>query len=97
MLNWPGLEKRKEDFEQAASTDEIKMVYVKDGQAVVKDGEEEAEVGAGNLVMIADGATQWSVVGDQAVTLISLVTSPDEVSGDGDAAAPVRAAERRRR
>ena len=63
------------------------MVYVKDGNAVVKDGNEESEVGPGNLVMVSDGSTQWSVLGDKGVTLISLVTSPDEVADDGDAAA----------
>lgn len=87
ILNWPGLEKRMQDFSQEASSEEIKMVYVKDGNAVVKDGNEESEVGPGNLVMVSDGSTQWSVLGDKGVTLISLVTSPDEVADDGDAAA----------
>eukprot|EP00966_Prymnesium_polylepis_P071356 1657647-Prymnesium_polylepis.1 len=34
VMNWPGLEKRSSDFSQSASPDEVKMVYVKDGEAV---------------------------------------------------------------
>ena len=67
IMNWPGLEKRTSEFSQSATDDEIKMVYVKDGEAVVSDAEETQSVSAGNLIMIQGGQTTWDVTG--AITL----------------------------
>jgi len=83
VMNWPGLEKRTSDFEQSATEDEVKMVYVKDGEAVVSDAEETTTVGPGSLIMIQGGDTKWGVTAEGGITLISLTTSTDEVTGDG--------------
>ncbi|KAL3927912.1 MAG: hypothetical protein SGPRY_002613 [Prymnesium sp.] len=82
VMNWPGLEKRTSSFSQSAGEDEVKMVYVKEGKAVVSDAEETKSVGPGNLIMIQGGETTWDV-SDGALTLISLVTATDEVTGEG--------------
>ena len=88
IFNWPGLEKRTNDFEQDAAADEMKMVYIKDGSATISDGEETQEANAGQIVMISDGTTRWSLKGDESVTLISMTTALDDVTGDGAGSAP---------
>jgi len=96
VMNWPGLEKRTSAFSQSASDEEVKMVYVKDGEATVSDAEETKTVGPGSLIMIQGGQTKWDVAEGGGITLISLVTSTDEVTGEGvakDSAAPKEAEE----
>ena len=83
IMNWPGLEKRTSEFYQYASDEEVKMVYVKDGEAVISDDEETKTVSSGSLVMIQGGETKWDVTEGSSVTLISLMTSTDEVTEEG--------------
>lgn len=45
VMNWPGLEKRMEPFEQSAATGELKMIFIKQGSAIVTaEGEESVQV-----------------------------------------------------
>ena len=50
VFSWPGLEKRKEDFKQSASSEEMTMVYVKEGTATISDAEESKAVKSGQMV-----------------------------------------------
>mmetsp|Transcript_39604 Transcript_39604/g.96144 ORF Transcript_39604/g.96144 Transcript_39604/m.96144 type:complete len:175 (-) Transcript_39604:152-676(-) len=81
VMNWPGLERRTSAFSQSAGEDEVKMVYVKEGEAVVSDADERQTVGPGNLVMIQGGETKWEVA-EGSLTLISLTAAADEVTGE---------------
>mmetsp|Transcript_20994 Transcript_20994/g.40859 ORF Transcript_20994/g.40859 Transcript_20994/m.40859 type:complete len:127 (-) Transcript_20994:373-753(-) len=82
VFNWPGLEKRVEDFEQAAGEGELKMVYVKEGSGVVREGEQSAMVRAGQVVMISDGTVSWGGIGDEGLLLISTSTTLDDDEPD---------------
>ena len=79
VFSWPGLEKRQEDFSKAASSDEMMMVYVKEGTATLSDADDTKTVKSGQMVMISDGEVQWSGIGDGGLTLISLTTELSEV------------------
>lgn len=55
------------------------MVYVKEGTATISDAEESKAVKSGQMVMISDGEVQWSGIGTEGLTLISLTTELSEV------------------
>ena len=83
VFNWPGLEKRTADFERRAGADELSMVYVKEGAALVSDADgDEAAVAAGTLVTISDGAVAWSGISEGGLVLL---VSPTMSSSDGEA------------
>jgi hypothetical protein len=90
IMGWPGVEKRSSDFEQAAAADELLYVYVKDGSGRVSDGEDTADVVAGQLVLLQDGQLRWTDVED--VTLLSL-TMPADTQPSDELVAPEAAAE----
>ena len=79
VFSWPGLEKRAEDFSKSATSEEMMMVYVKEGTATISDAEESKTVKGGQMVMISDGEVQWSGIGDGGLTLISLTTELSNV------------------
>merc|ERR1712196_534106 len=83
VMNWPGLEKRTEVFEQASAADEIKMIYVKEGSATITEssegGTETAEVTAGQIVMLSDGLVQWQGIADGGIVLLSTTTSVEDI------------------
>lgn len=57
VLNWPGLEKRSEDFEKVAFPDEMVYVYCREGSATLSaDGEESVTVAAGLCAVRCTGA-----------------------------------------
>ena len=80
VMNWPNLEKRSADFAKSATSDELLMVYVKDGSATLTEGDETATVAEGQIVMVSDGEVRWSGV-EGGVTLLSVVTA---LETDGD-------------
>lgn len=84
VMNWPGLEKRAEDFCKVASGDELVMVYVKQGSAVVTDPstDESKEVRTGQMVMISDGEARWTSISDGGLTLLSAVTALESLEED---------------
>ena len=89
VLNWPDLHKRTEPFEQSASSEEIKMVYCQTGSALLTaEGEEDATVSAGQMVMISDGAVRWTNLAEGGVTLLSATTSTEDEADDAPAAGP---------
>jgi len=79
VLSWPGLDKKVEEFSQAAGADELLMVYVREGSATISDDEESKAVAAGQMVMVSDGSVQWSGIADGGLTLISTTTSLENV------------------
>ena len=51
VLNWPGLEKRSENFEKVAFPDEMVYVYCREGSATLSaDGEESVPIAAGACI-----------------------------------------------
>ena len=70
ILNWPGLEKRTQDFFQEVPDETLKMVYVKEGAAVVGDEDESKEVEAGQLVSLSNGTLQWTRIAEGGVVLL---------------------------
>ena len=78
VLNWPGLEKRSEDFEKVAFPDELVYVYCREGGATLSaDGEETVTIAAGQLVIVNDGAVRWTEIAEGGVTLITTTSSTD--------------------
>ena len=75
VFSWPGLAKRTEDFAQSATSEEMLMVYVKEGSATVVDAEGTTTVAEGQMVIISDGDVKWTSISDGGVTLIT-ATSP---------------------
>ena len=75
VFNWPGLERRVQDFADAAVSGKLKMVYVKSGSATIEDGEDSADISAGQMVMIDDkGETRWSKISEEGLVLLSCET-----------------------
>ena len=78
VLNWPGLEKRSEDFEKVAFPDELVYVYCREGGATISaDGEETVTVAAGQLVIVNDGAVRWTDISEGGVTIITTTSDID--------------------
>ena len=87
VFGWPGLEKRTSEFSQSAASDELLMVYIKEGSATLSDEEETKAVSAGQMVMVSDGAVKWSGVTEGGVTLISTTTPLADVDESGTTSA----------
>lgn len=85
VFNWPGLEKRLQDFEDRAVPGKLKMVYVKQGSAILEDEEDKATVSPGQMVLIDDRSdVRWSGISEGGLVLLSCETVLD----DEDAAQP---------
>ena len=80
---WPGLEKRAAPFSQSAGSDEMMMIYVREGSATVKDADAESTVNAGQMVMLSDGNLEWSAIGEGGVTLLTTTAPLTDVVNDG--------------
>ena len=89
VFNWPGIEKRTEEFSQTAAPDMLKMIYVKEGSGVLTEGAETAAVSAGQMVMISDGTVKWTSLADGGVILLSIETPVDD--DDDDVSGPAGA------
>ena len=64
-----------QDFADAAVSGKLKMVYVKSGSATIEDGEDSADISAGQMVMIDDkGETRWSKISEEGLVLLSCET-----------------------
>ena len=62
VFSWPGLEKRQEDFSKAASSDEMMMVYVKEGMATLSDADETKTVKSGQMVELSERSPLLTVL-----------------------------------
>ena len=83
VFGWPGLEKQTSEFSQSAASDELLMVYIKEGGATLSDEEETKTVSAGQMVMVSDGSVKWSGVTEGGLTLISTTTPLADVDESG--------------
>lgn len=93
VFNWPGLEKRLMPFTQSAAADEIMMVYVKEGSGTVAmEGEEDAPVTSGQMLMISDGEAAWSAISEGGLTLLSMTAPLADVADDEPAFDPLNVA-----
>ena len=82
VLNWPTLEKRSLDFWQEVNQTKLKMVYLKQGSALIGDGEQVEKVKAGQLVSISNGTVQWTQLSEGGVVILSIETSLDDEDDD---------------
>mmetsp|Transcript_62421 Transcript_62421/g.103827 ORF Transcript_62421/g.103827 Transcript_62421/m.103827 type:complete len:180 (-) Transcript_62421:124-663(-) len=89
VMNWPGIEKRTENFALESDAETMKMVYVKEGAAVLTDGNETSPVEKGQVVMINDGMVKWSSIADGGIVLLTIETSVDEDNDEATVAEPV--------
>ena len=95
VFNWPGLERRVQDFADAAVSGKLKMVYVKSGSATIEDGEDSADISAGQMVMIDDkGETRWSKISEEGLVLLSCETVLAEEGAAAEEAVAASAGQR---
>jgi hypothetical protein len=82
VFNWPGLEKRVQDFDDRAVDGKLKMVYVKQGSATLQDDADKATVSAGQMVLIDDQSdVSWTGISEGGLVLLSCETVLDADAG----------------
>jgi hypothetical protein len=79
VFNWPGLERRVQDFDDRAVDGKLKMVYVKQGSATLADSADKATVSAGQMVLIDDQSeVSWTGISEGGLVLLSCETVLDD-------------------
>lgn len=93
VFNWPGLEKRVQDFDDRAVNGKLKMVYVKQGSATLQDDADKATVSAGQMVLIDDQSdVSWTGISEGGLVLLSCETVLDDDAGGSTSSPAGRAA-----